>query len=189
MIEVSSKRITLRVGDDEVIFDVDQSIKRPPTEDDECYGIDDLDDKGRSTTEAQELLENEEPDSFLSIGLEKSIDKSDLEGCERVDCKTDNDSDSDEPIRHIASINTPPIRRIHQGRYGVSVPALTKDHKWNEDQYACMTRSLTNELYTPYKDPEREFRSSRRHFKTLSLDELRSPDFNLLSNEDYSKEE
>ncbi|GJV93715.1 hypothetical protein Tco_1541528 [Tanacetum coccineum] len=52
-----------------------------------------------------------------------------------------------------------------------------------------MTRSLTNELYTPYKDPEREFRSSRRHFKTLSLDELRSPDFNLLSNEDYSKEE
>ncbi|GJV13244.1 hypothetical protein Tco_1354785 [Tanacetum coccineum] len=52
-----------------------------------------------------------------------------------------------------------------------------------------MTRSSTNELYTPYKDPEREFRSSRRHFKTLSLDELRSPDFNLLSDEEYSKEE
>ncbi|GKD23056.1 hypothetical protein Tco_1224759, partial [Tanacetum coccineum] len=44
----------------------------------------------------------------------------------------------------------------------------------------CMTRSSTNELLTPYKEPEREFRSSRRHFKTLSLDELRSPDFNLL---------
>ncbi|GJY46261.1 reverse transcriptase domain-containing protein [Tanacetum coccineum] len=52
-----------------------------------------------------------------------------------------------------------------------------------------MTRSSTNELYTPYKDPEREFRSSRRHFKTLSLDELRSPDFNLLSDEEYSEEE
>ncbi|GJY72806.1 hypothetical protein Tco_0477237 [Tanacetum coccineum] len=51
-----------------------------------------------------------------------------------------------------------------------------------------MTRSLTNELYTPYKDPEREFRSSRRHFKTLSLDELRSPDFNLLSDEEYLEE-
>ncbi|GKC93592.1 reverse transcriptase domain-containing protein [Tanacetum coccineum] len=51
-----------------------------------------------------------------------------------------------------------------------------------------MTRSSTNELYTPYKDPEREFRSSRRHFKTLSLDELRSPDFNLLSDKDYSEE-
>ncbi|GJR55970.1 reverse transcriptase domain-containing protein [Tanacetum coccineum] len=47
-----------------------------------------------------------------------------------------------------------------------------------------MTRSSTNELYTPYKDPEREFRSSRRHFKTLSLDELRSSDFNLLSDEE-----
>ncbi|GKC42332.1 hypothetical protein Tco_1060054 [Tanacetum coccineum] len=52
-----------------------------------------------------------------------------------------------------------------------------------------MTRSLANELYTPYKDPEREFRSSRRHFKSLSLDELRSMDFNLLSNEEYSEEE
>ncbi|GJR80318.1 retrovirus-related pol polyprotein from transposon TNT 1-94 [Tanacetum coccineum] len=54
---------------------------------------------------------------------------------------------------------------------------------------SCMTRRSTNELYTPYKDPECEFRSSRRHFKTLSLDELRSPDFNLLSDEEYSEEE
>ncbi|GJV91877.1 reverse transcriptase domain-containing protein [Tanacetum coccineum] len=44
MIDVFNKKITLRVGDDEVIFDVDQSIKRPTTKDDECYGIDDLDD-------------------------------------------------------------------------------------------------------------------------------------------------
>ncbi|GJU05528.1 retrovirus-related pol polyprotein from transposon TNT 1-94 [Tanacetum coccineum] len=52
-----------------------------------------------------------------------------------------------------------------------------------------MTRSSTSELFTPYKEPEREFRSSRRHFKTLSLDELRSPDFNLLSDQEYSEEE
>ncbi|GJW74700.1 retrovirus-related pol polyprotein from transposon TNT 1-94 [Tanacetum coccineum] len=31
--------------------------------------------------------------------------------------------------------------------------------------------------------------SKRRHFKTLSLDELRSPDFNLLSDQEYSEEE
>ncbi|GJT86171.1 integrase, catalytic region, zinc finger, CCHC-type containing protein [Tanacetum coccineum] len=53
----------------------------------------------------------------------------------------------------------------------------------------CMTRSSTNELFTPYKEPEREFRSSRRHFKTLSLDKLRSPDFKLLSDQEYSEEE
>ncbi|GJW16669.1 hypothetical protein Tco_0024105 [Tanacetum coccineum] len=52
-----------------------------------------------------------------------------------------------------------------------------------------MTRSSTNELYTPYKDPEREFRSSKKHFKSLSLDELRSLDFNLLSDKEYSEEE
>ncbi|GJY34044.1 hypothetical protein Tco_0418513 [Tanacetum coccineum] len=52
-----------------------------------------------------------------------------------------------------------------------------------------MTRSSTNELFTPYKEPEREFRSSMRHLKTLSLDELRSPDINLLSEQEYSEEE
>ncbi|GKE91805.1 hypothetical protein Tco_1572900, partial [Tanacetum coccineum] len=67
--------------------------------------VDDLDDT--INAEVQELLANEEPDSFLSRWLEKSIDQSDLEGCEPVECKTDNDSDSDEPIRRITSINTP----------------------------------------------------------------------------------
>ncbi|GKA75242.1 hypothetical protein Tco_0781620 [Tanacetum coccineum] len=58
-----------------------------------------------------------------------------------------------------------------------------------ETKFLCMTRSSTNKLFTPYKEPEQEFRSSRRHFKSLSLDELRSPDFNLFSNQEYSKEE
>ncbi|GJW60382.1 hypothetical protein Tco_0109717 [Tanacetum coccineum] len=53
-----------------------------------------------------------------------------------------------------------------------------------------MTRRSTKELFTPFKELEREFRSSRKHFKTLSLDESRSPDFNLFSDqEEYSKEE
>ncbi|GJT17588.1 hypothetical protein Tco_0876294, partial [Tanacetum coccineum] len=53
----------------------------------------------------------------------------------------------------------------------------------------CMTRSLTNELFTPYEEPKREFRSFRRHFKSLSLDELRSRNFNLFSDQEYSEEE
>ncbi|GJR20786.1 reverse transcriptase domain-containing protein [Tanacetum coccineum] len=36
-----------------------------------------------------------------------------------------------------------------------------------EAEILCMTRSSMNKLFTPYKEPEREFRSSRRHFKTL----------------------
>ncbi|GJU72082.1 DNA-directed DNA polymerase [Tanacetum coccineum] len=96
---------------DFVILDMPEDSRVPiilgrqsPTEDDECYGVDDLDDT--INVEAHKLLANEEPDSFLSRGLEKSIDQSDLEGCEPVECKTDNASDSDEPIRHIAFINT-----------------------------------------------------------------------------------
>ncbi|GJX89967.1 reverse transcriptase domain-containing protein [Tanacetum coccineum] len=53
-----------------------------------------------------------------------------------------------------------------------------------------MTRSSNKELFTPFKDAEREFQSSRKHFKTLSLDESRSPDFDQFSDqEEYSEEE
>ncbi|GJW62990.1 DNA-directed DNA polymerase [Tanacetum coccineum] len=105
MIDVFNKKITLRVGDDEVIFNVDQSIKRPTTEDDECYGIDYLDDT--INVKAQELLANEEPDSFLSRGLEKSIDQSDLEYCESAISNENDGSDLENLIRRIDSANTP----------------------------------------------------------------------------------
>ncbi|GJT46766.1 reverse transcriptase domain-containing protein [Tanacetum coccineum] len=99
MIDVFNKKITLRVGDDEVIFNMDQSIKRSPTKDDECYRVDDLD--YAINAEAQELLANDTTDSFLLIGLEKSIEQSDLESCER---EAADDSDS---IRRIKYVNTP----------------------------------------------------------------------------------
>nr|GFB17326.1 hypothetical protein [Tanacetum cinerariifolium] len=54
----------------------------------------------------------------------------------------------------------------------------------------CMTRSSTKELITPFKELEREFCSSRKLFKTLSLDELRSPELDLYSYlKENSKEE
>ncbi|GKA96667.1 hypothetical protein Tco_0818762 [Tanacetum coccineum] len=55
MIDVYNKKITLRMGMMNEIFDVDQSIKRPTTKDDEYYRIDDLDDM--INEEAQELLQ------------------------------------------------------------------------------------------------------------------------------------
>ncbi|GJT85478.1 hypothetical protein Tco_1067195 [Tanacetum coccineum] len=51
-----------------------------------------------------------------------------------------------------------------------------------------MTRSSTKKLLTPFKDPEREFRSSRKLFKTLSLDESRSPEYNLFSDLEENSE-
>ncbi|GKD82899.1 hypothetical protein Tco_1349738, partial [Tanacetum coccineum] len=77
MIDVFNKKITLRVGNEEVIFEVDQSIKRPPAEDDECYGIDDLDTTIYSKT--QELFKDDQMDSFLVNNLEDYIDQSNLE--------------------------------------------------------------------------------------------------------------
>ncbi|GJU71714.1 hypothetical protein Tco_1263119 [Tanacetum coccineum] len=51
-----------------------------------------------------------------------------------------------------------------------------------------MARSSTKELLTPFKEPEREFRSSRKLFKTLSLDESRSP-LDLFSELEENSEE
>ncbi|GJY25569.1 DNA-directed DNA polymerase [Tanacetum coccineum] len=67
--------------------------------------IDDLDEM--INEEAQELLTNEEPDSFLSRGLEKSIDQSDLECYESTRKDEKNESDSEKPIQRIDSINMP----------------------------------------------------------------------------------
>ncbi|GKD84786.1 hypothetical protein Tco_1355940, partial [Tanacetum coccineum] len=53
----------------------------------------------------------------------------------------------------------------------------------------CMRRSSTKELLTPFKDPEREFRSSRKLFKTLNqfLKELRDNTFSGLDHEDANE--
>ncbi|GJS66939.1 DNA-directed DNA polymerase [Tanacetum coccineum] len=105
MIDVFNKKITLKVGDDEVIFDMDQSMKRPPTEDDECYGIDDLDDT--INIETLELLEKDQLDSFLLTDLEKSINRSDLESCNSIGDKFFNNSDVEMSIWRIDRVNTP----------------------------------------------------------------------------------
>ncbi|GJZ68448.1 hypothetical protein Tco_0631688 [Tanacetum coccineum] len=96
----------------------------------------------------------------------------------------------------ICRIQRRPIRRIkdivceYSGRYQArSLLQETPIRRIQSLRYACMTRSSTSKLFTPYKEPEREIRSSKRHFKTLSLDELRSPDFNLFFDQEYSEEE
>ncbi|GKA74868.1 DNA-directed DNA polymerase [Tanacetum coccineum] len=104
IIDVFNKKITLRVGDDEVIFDIDQSIKRPPIEDDECYDIDDLDNI--INIETQELLGSDQSDSFLLKGLEKLIYQSDLESYNSIGNDSDDNSDTEMLIRRIDSVNT-----------------------------------------------------------------------------------
>ncbi|GKC03141.1 hypothetical protein Tco_0994751, partial [Tanacetum coccineum] len=53
-----------------------------------------------------------------------------------------------------------------------------------------MTRSSTKDLFTPYEEPERVLHSTRKLFKTTSLDYSSSLEFDLFSNiEDQCKEE
>ncbi|GJZ51670.1 hypothetical protein Tco_0606185 [Tanacetum coccineum] len=96
------------------------------------------------------------------------------------------------------------IRRIHYHRirriqpsiqYSVLIQLINMvyplplDTTYRSSGTESKSESSTNELFTPYKEPERELHSSKRHIKTLSLDELRSPDFNLLFDQEYSEEE
>ncbi|GJX61387.1 putative nucleotidyltransferase, ribonuclease H, partial [Tanacetum coccineum] len=102
MIDVFDKKITLKVGDDEVIFDMDQFMKNQSSEDEECYDIDDLDDT--ISNETLELLESDHSDCFLVNDLEKGRDQRDLEKCDCFDSELVNESDL--LIRHISSPNT-----------------------------------------------------------------------------------
>ncbi|GKE27072.1 DNA-directed DNA polymerase [Tanacetum coccineum] len=92
MTDVFNKKITLRVGSEEVIFDVDQSMKKPHTEDDECYGIGDLDTVVQSA--ARELLGND----HRNKNLEDGINQLDSENF---------GSNFEIPIRRINHINMP----------------------------------------------------------------------------------
>ncbi|GJX15987.1 hypothetical protein Tco_0216819 [Tanacetum coccineum] len=54
----------------------------------------------------------------------------------------------------------------------------------------CMTRSSIKELFTPFENLKREFRSSRKLFKTTNLDKSRLLEFDLFSDlEEHSEEE
>ncbi|GJS56528.1 reverse transcriptase domain-containing protein [Tanacetum coccineum] len=95
MIDVFNKKITLRVGSEELIFNVNQSMKKPRTEEDECYGINDLDAVIQST--AQERLEND--------NLKDDINKPDSENHE---------PNSEIPIRRIDHINMPYLKESQE---------------------------------------------------------------------------
>nr|GEU91817.1 hypothetical protein [Tanacetum cinerariifolium] len=124
MIDVFNKIIMLKVGDDEVIFDMDQSIKRSPAKDDECYGVDDLVDA--INTEDQEILANDMSALFLLKGLEKSIDQSELESCESFECKAIDDSDLGELIRRIEYIKHKAYCALKQSN--MDLTAAAKNH-------------------------------------------------------------
>ncbi|GJU12324.1 hypothetical protein Tco_1134720 [Tanacetum coccineum] len=104
MINVFNKKITLKVGDDEVIFDMEQSMKKHYTEDDECYSIDDLDETINEETHV--LLENEQLDSFLLNNLEKTITQMDQENYNSIVCEFIDDSKVNKSIWRIDDINT-----------------------------------------------------------------------------------
>ncbi|GJR65886.1 putative reverse transcriptase domain-containing protein [Tanacetum coccineum] len=70
------------------------------------------------------------------------------------------------------------IRNSPTGKIGLSVSAAAKVSYF---EILCRVHGF---ILTVGNFPR-----SRRHFKTLSLDELRLPDFNLLSDQEYSKEE
>ncbi|GJX92997.1 hypothetical protein Tco_0347583 [Tanacetum coccineum] len=96
------------------------------------------------------------------------------------------------PYMHYLNTGSPSFERDHYRAHGDGYHAgfIIPSSGYEIGGSSCMTRSSTKELFTPFKDPEREFRSSRKLLKTLSLDESRSPGFNLFFDlEEYSEEE
>ncbi|GKA20047.1 bifunctional aspartokinase/homoserine dehydrogenase I [Tanacetum coccineum] len=119
------------------------------TEDDKCFGIDDLDNT--INVKAQELLANEEPDSFLSRGLEKSIDQSDLEYCESAISNENDGSDSENLIRRIDSANTPyPVTQGTTKRDDVKSKHLYSASAYKIDEKKPEMKNLPQHLEYAY---------------------------------------
>ncbi|GKA88100.1 DNA-directed DNA polymerase [Tanacetum coccineum] len=112
MIDVFKKKITLRIGNKVIIFDVDQSIKKLPSKDDECYGIEDLDQTIH--LEAHELIEDDQTDLFFINNLEKCIDQTDSESCKEY-------TNSKKPIQHIEQPDTVHSKLQGTQEYGKTI--------------------------------------------------------------------
>nr|GEX84561.1 hypothetical protein [Tanacetum cinerariifolium] len=80
------------------------------------------------------------------------------------------------PMDHVKSISTTKVDSSEICRMGCS-PYIFQE---------CMTRSSTKDLLTPFEEPERVFHSTRKLFKTTSLDYSSLPEFNLLSDPEIS---
>ncbi|GJV36984.1 hypothetical protein Tco_1409461 [Tanacetum coccineum] len=76
------------------------------------------------------------------------------------------------------SVSVPDDRYAVSNRSGYAVTLQFKQEKPAQGDH------FTNRISNGYDGA-----GYRRHFKSLSLDELRSPDFNLLSDQEYSEEE
>ncbi|GJS60289.1 hypothetical protein Tco_0655073 [Tanacetum coccineum] len=107
-------------------------------------------------------------------------------------------------IQHSAAPSTAsqgPTQRSAGLRQGFQAPrpevhGLLREFRVAKSQ--CRVRSAANRIISISTSPSIGkklniatfgYNFDRRHFKTLSLDELRSPDFNLLSDQEYSEEE
>ncbi|GKD46762.1 reverse transcriptase domain-containing protein [Tanacetum coccineum] len=92
-----------------------------------------LPSKEKDPGKAQELLANEEHDSFLSRGLEKSINQSDLEYYEFTTSDEKNGSYSENSIRRIDSTNTP---------YPVTQGTTNGDDVKSKDLYSASANKI-----------------------------------------------
>ena len=62
LIDVFNKKITLKVGDEQIIFDIEKSMKKPQSDDDTSYGRDKL--REVMACGIYDILENDHCDSF-----------------------------------------------------------------------------------------------------------------------------
>ncbi|GJT51262.1 hypothetical protein Tco_0977419 [Tanacetum coccineum] len=88
-------------------------MQKPTSDDDECYGVDDLDDT--INEETQESLRNDQFDSFLLKDLEKMINQTDLENCNCVISEFINDPT-------VESLDQPYLCRSKEGRKTIGTP-------------------------------------------------------------------
>ena len=71
LIDVFNKKITLKVGDEQIIFDIEKTMKKPQSDDDTSSGNDELSEV--MACGIYDILENDHCDSFHKEGLNAKL--------------------------------------------------------------------------------------------------------------------
>ncbi|GKA96126.1 hypothetical protein Tco_0818221 [Tanacetum coccineum] len=165
VIDVHEGKLSLRVGSETFTFNIGKTMKSKHSRDDYLYCAD-------HTAKLLEVLKNHKGAIAWSIMDIKGIDSSFYTYKILMEYEF---KPSVQPQRRV----NPNIKEVILKKGGMTV---VKNEKGKLiPQRMCMTRSNIKELFSPFENPEQNFRSWKRLFDTPSLVELNSPEFDHIS--------
>ncbi|GJX55904.1 hypothetical protein Tco_0285801 [Tanacetum coccineum] len=144
----------------------------------------------RRVNEIQMQRQEGEVDRVKALDVDLVVTKSSRTERENHDTSSKSGNDTHAVDAYIKPVNDKePMVEVDSNTTPNSTNMSNRGGEIDQNAEKCQ---VTSPLLDPLTQPNtraKSYQSLERHFKTLRLDELRSPDFNLLSDQEYSEEE